>query len=80
MAGTPSNKSGIIRRDNLRVVSQPAMLDCGGVTEAGSKSALAIVPLMEGDVVAGFEVRCGCGASAIVECIYGDASTREGQS
>jgi hypothetical protein len=33
-----------------------------------------VVPLLDGDRLAGFEVRCGCGASAVVECVYAEES------
>ncbi len=57
---------GVIRRDAVRVVSQPAMVDCGD----GHASAITVIPLMDGDRVAGLEVRCGCGASTLIECVY----------
>ena len=73
----PSTRHNVIRRDNVRVVAQPAMLDCGTVTDGRPSETLAIVPLLDGDRVAGFEVRCGCGASAIVECVYEDTPKGE---
>lgn len=65
----PQQSKGVIRRDAVRVVRQPAMVDCSAVGHAGQGS-LAVVPLLDGDRVAGFEVRCGCGAAAVVECVY----------
>ena len=73
----PSTKNNVIRRDNVRLAAQPAMLDCGTVTEGKPSIPMAIVPLLEEDRVAGFEVRCGCGASAIVECVYADPPAEE---
>lgn len=63
---------GVIRRDAVRVVSQPAMVDCS----ASHASAITVVPLMDGDRVAGLEVRCGCGASALIECVYEPEESR----
>lgn len=73
----PSTENNVIRRDNVRLVAQPAMLDCGTAAEGKSATPLAVVPLLEGDRVAGFEIRCGCGASAVVECVYEDKPAEE---
>ncbi len=64
---TPSK--GVIRRDAVRIVRQAAMVDCGTVSHGGA-GPLAVVPLLDGDRVAGFEIRCSCGSSAVVECVY----------
>lgn len=63
-------KTGIIRRDAVRLAPQPALIDCAAGADGQPGRSLAVVPLLDGDRVAGFEVRCGCGAAAIVECIY----------
>ena len=63
----PPSSSGVIRRAAGRLASQPALLDCAA---GGSQGTIAVVPLLDGDRVAGFEIRCGCGASAVVECVY----------
>ncbi|GAB4146098.1 MAG: hypothetical protein Fur0037_14110 [Planctomycetota bacterium] len=60
---------GVIRRDAIRRSSHPAMIDCGSSGGEG-KGPIAVVPLVEGDRVAGFEIRCGCGAATFVECVY----------
>ena len=72
-----SNDNNVIRRDNVRLVAQPAMLDCGTATNGKNATPLAVVPLLEGDRVAGFEIRCGCGASAVVECVYEEKPVEE---
>lgn len=59
---------GVIRRDAVRLAPKPTMIDCG--TVAPGQGPLAVVPLLDGNRVAGFEIRCGCGATAVVECIY----------
>lgn len=79
MKSTPGTKNNVIRRESVRVVAQPAMLDCGTATEGQQATPMAVVPLLDGDRVAGFEVRCGCGASAIVECVYEDTPPEEAQ-
>lgn len=68
MTDSPSNP-GVIRRDAVRLVRQHALVECGSAAAPG-QGPLAVVPLMDGDRVAGFEIRCGCGASAVVECVY----------
>ncbi|MGE3173698.1 MAG: hypothetical protein AB7O97_13825 [Planctomycetota bacterium] len=58
---------GVLRRDHVRLVAQPAVIDCAGSDQG---TPMTVVPLMDGDRVAGLEVRCGCGASTLIECIY----------
>lgn len=68
MTASAPRPQGVIRRDAVRLVSQPAVVDCpGGGPDEG---ALTVVPLMDGDRVAGLEIRCGCGRSTLVECVY----------
>jgi hypothetical protein len=61
---------GILRRDSVRVLGQPALVECSGIDAQHSGKAITVVPLLDGARIAGFEVRCGCGSSAIVECVY----------
>lgn len=63
-AGAPTR--GVIRRDSVRVVAQPALVDCSSKQGA----SITVIPLIDGDVVAGFEVRCSCGQSTLIECVY----------
>jgi hypothetical protein len=65
-----TQRPGVIRRDAVRMVTQAALIDCGTAKDGHSAQTIAVVPLLDGDRIAGFEIRCGCGASAIVECIY----------
>ena len=66
----PAQKPGVIRRDAVRFVRQPALVECATTGENHRGQPLTVVPLLDGDVVAGFEIRCGCGATAVVECVY----------
>jgi len=66
MTPKSNEPKGVIRRDTVRMVAQPAMV---GSADEG-QGPLCVVPLLDGDRVAGLEVRCGCGARAVVECIY----------
>jgi hypothetical protein len=63
-------KPGIIPRNAVRIGQQPVLVDCGSTSDGQRTQPLAVVPLLDGDRVAGFEVRCGCGAAAVVECVY----------
>ncbi len=65
-----TSRSGVIRRDAVRLVAQPAFVDCTSNGHDPAARPLAVVPLLDGDRVAGFEIRCGCGATAVVECVY----------
>ena len=81
MTHEPSTKNNVIRRDSVRLATAPAMLDCATITDGKPAQTMAVVPLLDDDQIAGFEVRCGCGASTIVECIYEDTPpTEEPQS
>ncbi|MFK7740443.1 MAG: hypothetical protein AB8H80_08965 [Planctomycetota bacterium] len=70
MSAQQNPPRNVIRRDTVRVVPQAAMLDCGDATDSTKGQPIAVVPMLDGDRIAGFEIRCGCGASAIVECVY----------
>ncbi len=61
---------GVIRRDAVRLGAQPTQIDCGSDAKGNVTGTLAVVPLLDGERVAGFEIRCGCGATAVVECVY----------
>lgn len=67
MADTESAR-GVIPAHKVKRVAQPALVDCTQQREDGK--ALAVVPLMESGRVAGLEVRCRCGASIVIECVY----------
>ena len=58
---------GVIRRDQVRLLAQPAMVECSAAPDGAT---MTVVPLMDGDRVAGLEVRCACGASTLIECVY----------
>jgi hypothetical protein len=65
----PEPVRGVIPAHAVKRVAQAVMVECGGAAEA---DALAVVPLLDGQRIAGFEVRCACGRSVIVECVYED--------
>lgn len=58
---------GVIPAHAVKRVAQPVMVECGA---GNAQDALSVVPLLEGNRIAGFEVRCRCGESVIVECVY----------
>ncbi len=62
---------GVIPARTVRRLDQTALVECGSASEKPDTPTLTIVPLVDGDQVAGLEIRCACGASAIVECVYG---------
>ena len=67
-----TRKSAVIRRDAVRLVAQPALVDCATASDGRAAQPIAVVPLLDGDRIAGFQIRCGCGASAVVECVYAE--------
>ena len=78
MTERENNPRGVLRRDNIRVVEQPALVECGHDT-ASSSGSITVVPLMDGNRLSGFDVRCGCGSSAIVECVYTPEASNDPQ-
>ena len=62
----------ILRRDAVRLDSLAALVECSSAGAGRPAHTLAVVPLLDGDRLAGFEVRCGCGSSAVVECVYAE--------
>ncbi|MFO1076186.1 MAG: hypothetical protein U1E73_00505 [Planctomycetota bacterium] len=70
-----SQKQGVIRRDKVRVLGAPALVE-GGAHAQHAGASISVVPLLDGTTIAGFEIRCSCGTSAVVECVY----TQEAQS
>lgn len=69
MTNAGSDPRGVIQSAAVRLVAQPALVDCTSKVGEVAKP-IAVVPLLDGDRVAGFEIRCGCGAAAVVECVY----------
>lgn len=61
---------GVIRANRVRRMDRPALVDC----QEGRESAhtMTVVPIMDGDELAGIEVRCACGSSVWIECLYGE--------
>jgi len=66
----PNQQPDVIRREAVRLVRAPAMVDCGSSAAGQPNHPIAVVPLLDGDRIAGFEIRCGCGSTAVVECVY----------
>ena len=65
-----NNVPNVIRRDAVRLATHPALIDCGSPVDGQVAGTIAVVPLLDGDRIAGFEIRCGCGSTAVVECVY----------
>lgn len=61
---------GVIRADRVRRVDQPALVDCQEGRD--SSNAMTVVPIMDGEELAGIEVRCACGSSVWIECLYAE--------
>jgi hypothetical protein len=58
----------IIRASQVRHDAHPVLVESG---EGRALSpALSVVPMMDGNTVAGIEVRCGCGSIVLIECVY----------
>lgn len=61
---------GVLRAESVRKVTHRAW-----VTEGHSHGGgMTVVPIVEDGRVAGIEVRCRCGESILIECVYEEAS------
>ncbi|HLQ37734.1 MAG TPA: hypothetical protein VK348_08035 [Planctomycetota bacterium] len=69
MDQSSSKNCSVIPRDSYVRLQQPAMIDCAGAQPDG-KGPLTVMPLLDGDRIAGLEIKCGCGSSAVVEFVY----------
>ena len=65
-----SPQKGVIPARSVRRLDQAVLVDSGSPSEEPGRSSLTIVPLVDDDLISGLEIRCTCGASAIVECVY----------
>lgn len=70
-----SPPTGVIPAGAVQRTAQPVLIDCGAGDGSESNGLISIVPLMEGILVAGIEVRCNCGSSVVLECVYDDGAT-----
>ena len=66
----------VIPSGSVRRTTQPVVVDCSPRTDTTVGGTISVIPLMDSDVVSGIEVRCGCGSSVLVECLY-DSPTSE---
>ncbi len=69
MAEPPAPR-GVIPGNAVRRADQPVLVDCGQGAGESKGHPISVIPLIDGSTIAGFEVRCSCGASVIVECVY----------
>lgn len=69
MAEPPANR-GVIPGDSVRRADQSVLVDCSQGAAEPTTHPITVVPVIDGDSIVGFEVRCSCGAFVIVECIY----------
>lgn len=61
-----------IPADQVVRIAQPALVATGA--DEGVET-ITVIPLVDGDAVAGLEVRCRCGAHVVVDCVYDDNAT-----
>ncbi|MHC4515816.1 MAG: hypothetical protein ACYTGW_09185 [Planctomycetota bacterium] len=66
----PPARRGVIPGNVVRRANQPVLVACSQGEQGPTKHPISVVPVIDGDTVVGFEVRCSCGASVVVECIY----------
>jgi len=69
MAEPPAHR-GVIPGNVVRRADQPVLVDSSQGATTPTSHPITVVPVIEEDSVVGFEVRCSCGASVIVECVY----------
>ncbi len=70
MKAEPPSNRGVISGKTVRRSDQPVLVDCGQSAAEAAAQPITVAPVIDGEDIVGFEVRCSCGASVIVECIY----------
>ena len=60
---------GVIRAESVKRIDQPAFVADGAATPGG---AMTVIPIVDDGQVAGIEVRCRCGESVLIECVYAE--------
>ena len=68
--GDPSRARGVIPGNVVRRAAHPVLVDTNHGSDAPQGHPISVVPVLDGNTIVGFEVRCSCGASVIVECLY----------
>ncbi len=66
---TDASERIVIPGRAVRRVAAPVVVECTDPAQAGADT-MTVIPLVNGDRVEGFEVRCQCGSSVVVECLY----------
>lgn len=61
---------GVIPAASVRRLSQSVRVDCGDASSG--QQPMTVIPLQDGERIAGLEVRCRCGNAVVVECRYED--------
>lgn len=65
----PKSGATILRPTEVRRISQPIILDPTSGSE-GSDNCMSVIPVMDGEDVAGMDIRCNCGSRMLIECVY----------
>lgn len=67
IGGRQSGHAGVIRAAAVQHVAHTAWLTEGTTAPSGT---MTVVPIVADGEVAGIEVRCRCGESVLIECVY----------
>lgn len=59
----------VIPARQVRQVDAPVLVECTSGPDRRNDT-ITVIPLAEGGAIQGFEVRCQCGATVVVECVY----------
>ena len=58
---------GVIRAHSVKRIDQPVFIADGSATPGG---AMTVLPIVDRGQIEGIEVRCRCGESVLIECLY----------
>ncbi len=58
---------GVIRAQSVKRIDQPVFIADGSATPGG---AMTVLPIVDRGQIEGIEVRCRCGESVLIECLY----------
>ena len=66
---TQPEQPAVIPSTHVHRVAAPVVVDGGNASHA-HQDTITVIPLMDGDRIEAIEVRCQCGSSVIIECVY----------
>lgn len=64
----------------MRVLESPVLVNHAGHASGEAHGGLSVAPYVEDGRIARIEIRCACGQSVTLECVYDDDASAAGVS